>query len=408
MRQDSKATTIRLRPETLERVRKALHGRKLNPLVEELLDQWLEIPTKLDSTERSENFNLKEVQQSLVDAITKVLHTDTEWLTSALLNAEAARYEASLVGERTRHYKAEKSALAERFTPWLLSRAIGYINSGRQVRLIIDSGSGTLAFFKSLGTALRHAISRDHVDFNGLEIVTNNIAGAEAYMHYSRIEEHKLFISGSHILLSDYVPCHLLPGCVAAEYACCLGRDTIAAVDALKQGNHNQTLSIGLLAANWVRIEGRTPRPLVHNPDQIEFKRYLLDVSDECYIPVPTAKIFLNRSVDTINTSFSGLTHRPYSEVESTRHATLVTSVRPSTDILFPFSEMLKAAYGCPSIKMGENPIATTTPIDVPAFLYEFEHSPVLDEESQIAVEFPHPYAQSRTFIRKFFFVSVP
>src|SRR5262245_60726978 len=139
------ASTIRLQPETRQRLTAHDANLNLNKLVEKLLNRFVDDPSILDAgkvMEPRSRPTTKQLQQEIANSVARHLQQNQEWINGVILDAQLYREGESIFGDRIAHFLEEKQLLAELFIRWLLKRVLRYLKQGRRVVLVIDSGTG--------------------------------------------------------------------------------------------------------------------------------------------------------------------------------------------------------------------------------------------------------------------------
>jgi hypothetical protein len=414
---DLKSTTIRLQPAT----RKRLEGRKipLNSLVDKLLNRWADDPTILDSQtilEPHSRPTTKQLRQEIANSIARHLQENQDWINEVILDSELYREGESVFGDRIDHFLEEKQFLAARFTPWLLKRVLWHLKQDRSVIVVVDSGTSLYWIFRQLGPQLLSLIPKEPL-LEKLVLMTNNIPGVDYYMTISRLKPLTLPGSPGKVRLSDYVICKLLTGTVLTKYAAVNGRDTEIELR-LQRKHARDAVFIGLLAGNWIHLhspEPHYPSPLASGRDQVPFKKKLIDICDELYLPVPLGKIFLSSNVEEINRRLSNREGRdeerdPYGDVpvsEDKKHRIkLISTTRPSGQLLYTHSEVVRKIYlGRPGSTYDS--FVSSEIQKVPAMLFHFDGLANRSLAEQLEIEFPHGYTRDPDFMKEYFSVSL-
>jgi len=398
------------------KVASAKEKKSVSAIIEELFSQREHRPLRQSAPHGSllpnNKPSAKELQKAIADSVAQHLLTSSEWIADAISNIELYRYGESIFGDRIHHFEEEKKFLAEKFTPWLIKRILWHVGNGKNVRLVIDSGTTLNALFPLVARALRREAER-FPNLNNLVILTNNVAGAECYMHFSRIPENALTPFGSETVqtLSDYIRCKLLPGTIQTRYVALIGKDTNEALLAEK-AQADEAVFIGLIAGNWIRIdkERRYPIPLAREDGQVGFKETMVRVCDELYLPSPLGKLFVYHSLGEINDGLLKRGSPRYREVsieeDKIRKINLVSTCRPNKrNILFTHSECVRTAYGISCLDEDGLPNSNTAIQDMLATVFRFDKWADLERKHQIQIEFPHDYTQEELFMGTFFSV---
>lgn len=352
-----------------------------------------------------ETARIKDVASLLGDYIVAQLKEDVRWASQALERAKIKPRVQSVFADRLGHFREEKEHLAANFIPQLLTRCKAFAESGKQVYLLIDSGTTLYELFEVIGReSVRFYENRDEW-IGQLRIVTNNLPGIDALTETGRVNPQSRYSS---LAIEE---CHLLPGKLLPIYSAVTGEKTNEALKRLREEtDQNKAVFIGLVAGNWIRLR-RTdpvcPVPLARGIGHLDFKQALINNSDEIYVITPLGKIFIGVSLDDINTALGFIKDSPvldrqsYGEVVITEKAAsvkLVSTSRPPNCVLSNLSERIKWSLGDVSERLPINGDVSDH------ILYPFNISSN-EWSSQIEIEFPHSYTRRREFMEKFFFV---
>jgi hypothetical protein len=321
----------------------------------------------------------------------------------------------SLFEERISHFHAEKQHLAEHFSIPLLQRCERYVQEGKQVHLLIDSGTTLYPLFERIGEAtVRAHESRDNW-LNNFWLETNNIPGVLMLMDTGRINPNNRYSPLA-------VNCDLLPGIPLPVYSALTGKKTIAALGQLRAEADKDAIFIAVTTGNWIRLRRSIPVcpvPLARGLGHLEFKQALMDFADEVYVISPLGKIFLGVPLEDVNLALGFDTKRndpdrqPYHEVrisdEMARHVKVVTTSRQSGCVLSEHSTRVSTLLGVHStdtnISLQKFP---TRPIDeMLDIMIPFDNLPS-DWYLQIETEFPHSQTRNDRLMQKFFSVTTP
>src|ERR1017187_9713189 len=418
---DLKTTTIRLQPETRSRLAQR-NNVNLNSLVEKLLNRWADDPSILEAEkvlEPRSHPTMKQLREEIANSVARHLQENHDWINDVILDAQPYREGESIFGDRIDHFVEEKQFLAARFTSWLLKRILSYLRQGRQVVLVLDSGTTLYWIFRQLGPQLLNLAPKEPL-LERLLLVTNNIPCVDFYMTISRLKPFKRPDSAEEVGLSDYINCKLLTGTVLAKYAAVTGNDTEKELEQ-QRAEFPDALFIGLVAGNWNRIDSRGPHhaiPLARGRGHGPFKKTLIKICDEIYVPAPLGKIFLTPGVDEVNHALGygegqGEDQAPYLEVpvsgddyDKTACVKLVSTLRPSGQLLYTHSEIVKKTY-LARPDTNYEVFLTSNIEDIPVMLFQFDGLANRSLQKQVEIEFPHTSTRDPAFMQEYFSVPV-
>ena len=360
-----------------------------------------------DATIKQSNIQLSQKDlRAVANEIVKQLRSEP------LAQAKPAQPSLSLFDERKLHFHEEKQHLADHFIPVLLARCKAYAESGKQVHLIIDSGTTLFPFFQRLGEATARAYRNRETWIDQLFLETNNIPGVQSLMEAGRINSNNRY---SPIAIN----CDLLPGVPLPVYSALTGKKTVAALCKSREEAGDNAVFITLSTGNWIRLRRSTPIcpiPLARGTGHLEFKQALIDYSDEIFVVTPLAKVFVDVPPGDVNAALEFSEKQtepdlqPYFEVkiddEKAAHVKMVSTCRGSGCVLSNHSTRVRALLGTDTLDLGavlkqfhDKPIQ-----ELPHLIFPFENIPN-DWFLQIATEFPHSQTRNETFMQKFFFV---
>jgi hypothetical protein len=350
--------------------------------------------------------SLQGVSAQLGKTIVAQLNANTQWASEALERAKLGPFSKTLFGERVGHFYDEKQFLAENFLPLLLSRCQKIVESGREVYLLIDSGTTLYPLFSKLGPGAIALCNEKQEWIKQVEVVTNNLPGVVALMDTGRLNPMYRFSPLA-------IRCQLLPGVPLPIYSAVLGEKAETAMKTLKdQADSAKHYFIGLTTGNWIRVR-RTgqacPVPLARGEGHLKFKQMLIDCSNEVYVVSPLGKVFVNTSLDDLNNAMgfnknsSDPDKKPYEEVniveEKAKAVKLVYTVRDVGYALSRHSDFVQSVLG------GDDADGQQSGSALPGA----EHHPLPFTPhakkwyEQIETEFPHRYTRAAEFRRRFF-----
>jgi hypothetical protein len=316
----------------------------------------------------------------------------------------------SLFEERMSHFFGEKNFLAERFLPLLLRRCRAFAEEGREVYLLIDSGTTLYPFFEKLGKATVQAKQNQEKWVENLYVETNNLPGVEMLTRVGRVNYHNRYSPLA-------VKCELLPGTPLPVYAAPTGKKTNAALEQLRKDANSKAVFIALTTGNWVRIRRRSPMcpvPLARGRGHLDFKQALVECSDEIYVISPLGKIFTELSHEDVNEALGfeegqlNPEKQSYNEVEindeKARSVKLVSTYRSDSAALHAHSIKIRIILGMDHVKKDSSggggffkvPIGDMEHIVLP-----YDNLPS-DPVLQLDIEFPHEHTHDPDFMRKF------
>lgn len=347
------------------------------------------------------------VIKTISNEVTKQLRTE---MTTFLMNF--APQSKSLFEERVSHFREEKQFLANHFITPLLNRCQEYVERGKQVHLIIDSGTTLYPFFKKLAEASLRAYANREKWIDNFFIETNNIHGIIMLMDSGRVNSNDRYSPLA-------INCDLLPGTPLPVYSALTGKKTIAALQQLRGEVGQDAVFIALTTGNWIRLRRSMPScpiPLARGIGHLEFKRALIDFSDEIYVVTPLGKVFIGVPPGDVNTALGfdekhlAPDRQPYYEVnisdEKAANIKIVTTSRELGCVLSEQSTKVRTLLGVDTLAINEvlqefykKPIAES-----PHIIFPFGDIPN-DWYLQTEAEFPHPHTRNDIFMQKFFFV---
>lgn len=349
----------------------------------------------------------------IAEVVATRLRTDSTWAFEALDRAKLLPFDNTIFGERSNHFKDEKSKLARELAPLLLrrlERRRSHEKIGR-INLFIDSGTTLLPIFSELAGLLKV----DEFDelSKVLRIVSNNLPGVTSFLRYGRENERD---SDSPLV----VPVHLLPGSVLPQYAAVTGPETVEALQGMLRADRAEIapqLTVALLTGNWVRIrktEPLCPVPLARGEGHLALKQTALEHSDEVLVVAPLGKTIINQSLDDFNNllaysrdpGVSG-SDRAYAELNISKQkgavVKLVTTRRAGDSMILKDHGTSMKQHLAPTASYAPAPERFINPPfgEVKGLFFPFDLQ-VVSVEDQCAVEFPHRRTRSRRFLEAF------
>jgi hypothetical protein len=357
-----------------------------------------------------------ELKDALVVALTRHLRDNDAWAEAAIVGSNLD-VTVSLYLQRLLHFHEEKLELANQFLKWLMRRLVHFGKQKRRVILIIESGSTLKTVFDVLGPELQKNSELRSLKPGTIEIITNNFPGAESYEALAGRR------SDGGTSLGDLVPCHLVPGVALREYSAIVGakaEEYLSASCATAEDDRG-TLRVGLVAANWVLLEGHEARPtlLARGAQHKSFKEAVLRNCDEAYLVSPLCKIVQTQSnspeegLRRFNEDFRGddaetQEKGEYKRVEllgemNPTKLKLVTTCRNvGGSIVHAHSVSIRRSLTW--VEEGKLEAMAEKPIEeIVHFLYPFDVHSKLKPQKQVKKEMPHKRTQSKQFRHKYF-----
>jgi hypothetical protein len=304
----------------------------------------------------------------------------------------------SLFAQRVRHFNKEKQFIGGRFVPLLIARCKALIESGRDVVLVIDSGTTLVPVFEHLFRAAVGAQGQPWT--TQLSVVTNSLSGLARTITHGRVKGDVLSIAS----------CRMLPGTPNPLYAAVLGQDTVDALRVLRDESEGTDAGkrprhfVGIVTGNWVRVTDGNPIPLARHEGHYDFKKAVIEVCDESYVLAPLGKIFIERSPADIN-AVANNAGEPYRDVdvgEKGDTLRLITTSRQQGRLLHGHGKRLSNAIRAVlSIKdaLPQFASATTRPHHL---LDEFDAIP-REPDRQRLWEYPHEHTRWNNSFRGMF-----
>lgn len=356
-----------------------------------------------------EAITLRGVSSLLADQVAEQLVGDTKWASEALERAKLGPHAKTLFGERVGHFHDEKDYLAEKFLPHLLRRCRALVESGNEVKLLIDSGTTLYPLLTQLGHAAVRAHENREKWIEKVEVVTNNLPGMEALMDSGRSNPNNRYSPLA-------IKCQLLPGAPLPVYSALTGKKAEEAIANLKsESDPTKTVFIGLVTGNWIRLR-RTqpvcPVPMARGEGHKAFKEALVNASDEVYVIATLGKVFFQFSLHEVNRALgfkeehADPDRKPYEEVTiddaKASHVKLVTTSREQGRVLFQLSVKVQATIDSHSETLTEYVDQNIPPPD--NYIFPFDQLPA-NWYLELETEFPHQATRGFEFTEKYFFV---
>ncbi len=353
---------------------------------------------------------ITDVAGTLSDKIAANLKKDTRWATVALEEAKLMPHTQTLFGARLQHFAGEKKYICEQFLPILLRRCRYHVNNGRQVIILIDSGTTMYYLFNKLGdeTVKYHQNNDDFI--KNICVVTNNLPGVGALIETGRINPKNRYSPLA-------IRCELLPGTPLPVYSAVLGKRTEQAINQLKSERGTDTVVIGLVTGNWIRLRRSAPAcpvPLARGDGHLEFKQVVIDSSDEVYIVSPLGKIFVGISRDEVNNAlrFSDKCADPemlsYSEVnideDKAKRTKLITTHRKPGRLLHDLSSRIDFLLDVRDT--GYDYLLDGKYEEIPHIVFPYDELPDTSYE-QMLIEFPHSHTRRKDFMQTYFLARI-
>jgi len=241
-------------------------------------------------------------------------------------------------------------------------------------------------------------------EFDGLAVVTNNVAGMSKHMAYCR--DH------SEVLAA--VPAILLPGVIEPGYSAVTGNLTERTLETIKADPFGTVFSkktsksdsphfVGLSTGSWVTIgSDHFPAPLAHGVGQKGFKQKLMTVSDETFVVAPLGKILVEKTAAELNGPL-GYGHQ-YEQISPPAHPRavhLVTTSRPRHRVLTMHSANLASLLGDQLQHISKITDMPPQCDQICHFQLEFDLDTERSEE--VKREFPHRGTRNDDFVADFF-----
>ena len=365
---------------------------------------------------------LADLSNPIAEKVSSELKGNCEWATEAMQRAKLGPYSETLFGDRSGHFRKEKELLTKNFSLMLLNRC-KYLceKKGREVYILIDSGTTLFPLFKYIGYSTVKAHNNDEAWLSKLNIITNNIPGMQSLMEHGRPTPSNRY-SGLAI------NCRLLPGAPLPIYSAVTGKETGRYLEILKKdagirhakrkknnvNSEEGPVFISIMTGNWVRINERSSRcpiPLARGEGHQEFKQQLLDFADEVYVISPLGKVFANASIKKVN-SILGLKNNSkdpekesYKEVcvdgdDKYKKMKLVSTCRRDGRILSKLSTYLIAVLQI-SERVNEALFIKSEIGETQHILFPFDDlsiEPCIEESE----EFPHYQTRNEGFMKYF------
>jgi hypothetical protein len=388
------------------------------------IQTWIDSKTeraKQDNAARKTHDLRKSLQKILVSAVTNQLRSNQEWAETAIKASSFTDPIVSTYLQRVDHFYEEKKALSRFFRPWLVRRMLEHLQHGRDVRLVIESGTTLKAIMDDLAPALaKSADALKGLDPSRIRIVTNNFPGAESY------EANASAATIDTRSLSDVVPCHLVPGKALREYSAVVGdqAEQYLREHCQPSTRKQKRVRIGLVVGNWVMLEDKParPTPLARGTGHKSFKEVLLDVCDEVYLITPLCKIIkaldrmsIKDNLASFNKDLLGPDPGAKGEYErvdpyaaagasaGAKRLKIVTTERASKQsIVHTYSARVTESLGVES-KDDYLGFVGMPFEELNHFVYRYDDNSTLPVEDQIEIELPHEDTRKEWFKKKYF-----
>ncbi|WP_092332553.1 hypothetical protein [Desulfosporosinus hippei] len=341
------------------------------------------------STYLNKSLNTEEILE-VANHIVNHLNKNNQWATGALLRARGL-HQQSLFSERLEYYRMEKDYLAKQFCPMLLNRCKSFVESGKRVYIIIDSGTTLYPFFDKLAQeALRFHANEENEWIKHVTIVTNNLPGMLYFMENGRKTSSRYGDLAINSLL--------LPGVPLPIYSAVSGKETNHYLQNLRL--ETDAIFIGIVTGNWIRIRHSHPHcpiPLARGKDHQLFKQILFENSDEVFVVSPLGKVINSDLEKGELNDILGYSEnndnpdcKPYYEVKiddkKANFVKLVTTIRESGRLLSGHSENIRDILNNNILEYLDFPYL---PADrVPHLLFQFNEIPK-EYDLEVATEFP-------------------
>jgi hypothetical protein len=363
---------------------------------------WKEYSNVHKAREKTSEFNTEELAKEITDELLKEIP-----FRSLLISKPT-----SLFNLRKEHFLKEKLFLADQFTPTLLDRCRHHIESGKDVILLIDSGTTLYHLFEPIGKSTVKAHQHSEPWLQNFSIESNNLPGIENLMRSGLLDRDDRYSPLA-------ITCNLLPGAPLPVYSALTGERTTKALKALREDAGEEAIFIAVTTGNWIRLRRSTPVcpvPLARGKGHLEFKQALIDHADETFVVAPLGKIFMDVPPKDVNKAlgFSEKSNtpekHPYHEVnidnQKAESIKLVSTYRPRGHLLSELSTKVRVVLNVDNItldrcKQGyqEKPINQLNHL-----VYKFKDLPE-EIEDEVEIEFPHENTRDFEFMRNFFYV---
>ena len=248
-------------------------------------------------------------------------------------------------------------------------------------------------------------------------VVTNNLPGVEAMMEHGRVDRENRY---SDMVLS----CQLLPGIPMPVYYSVAGPETERALASLREEACEDTVFIGIMTGNWVRIrtsEPRCPVPLVRGEKHFSYKQVLINTvipksseernDGEIFVVAPLGKIFCNQARGEVTgildkvADIPSLPGKQYKELaishQQAARVHLVSTHRRPLRILHVLGQRIMARLEAKE-QVPEDVFCEAACGFAPPLIWCFDNLPDTKEE-QTMVEFPHERTRVPSFAKLMF-----
>jgi hypothetical protein len=410
-----KAFTVRVDSTLGKRFDEMKRGRKPAEVSQELVKLWIE--KEKHSAGGGGELEVREsLTDTLVFAVLHQLRTNPGWANDALQAAHLLDPFMRIYTQRAGHFRDEKLALAKRFTPWFVRRALHYAKT-HDVRIAIDAGTTLKDPLDEIGPAFVAFASHD-LEPGQVQIVTNNFPGAESYEAYASTTKF------GDRFLGDVVPCRLVPGQALREYSAVVGRDAeeyLIGVCAQTKGQR-PCIRLGLVASNWVLLEGQAFRPtlMARGDMHREFKEVVLNTCDESFLISPLCKMVQANpnkdeagALSEFNLDFAEIDRpdkgayqrvQPADGFDSTRLRVVTTTRTVNKSIVYPHATIIcgllrataRASYDVDIDKPFE---------EIPHLVYVYDDHATDSFDDQLTIELPHARTRAKEFRAKYFHI---
>lgn len=378
-----------------EQARRLRGNENMTEVLTHAIRQYVEEPPRSETVANS----VESLAAILADEVARHLRGNKAWA-EAVIQAARLKPELGSFGERMTHYLDEKEfLLSSQFLPWLLDRIDWHLEHGMHVTLVVDSGTTLYHILKSLPARLaEHVGTGGESKWRNLQVITNNLNGIEAFMRASSISP---LDKDTQKLISDVVPCFLLPGEILPVYEAVTGPHTNHGLRKARKLAPKPSVFIGILTGNWVLMnDSSIPKPLARGKGHRQFKEEIMARCDEVYVAAPLGKMIIDKSPDRLNSilkytaSTENTAQGAYKEVgydqdDASKKIKLVSTLRRGNQLLSNHSTRLATLLRVR--EAGTVEVDPTAEISkVPHLLYLFDQNAQKSLEEQFLIEFPH------------------
>ena len=320
-----------------------------------------------------------------------------------LVNSLEFRYEGALIfRDRMKHFYAEKSWLAKQICPLIIGRILHQLKMGRNVVLVVDSGTTLFWLFGEIGAQLTQIVAQEP-SLSKLAIWTNNIAGIDYYMALANVQ--------SAVHLSDRVACHSLGGLALPRYAALVGDGAVHSMEFLRnQKQWKNAYRIGLVVGSWVTVDNDGLTLLTKEDDQVKVKEAMLDC-DETLCLTPLGKVFIGHSLKRIGDALKSYQRVTIPCARKGQVILVTTSRFGSSQILVDHGYHVSKKIGgevWPPLPPGQKSdrvhfdvtkLFSVPASDLPHIALPFHLEST--REQQVEIEFPHHSGHQHKILRK-------